>query len=519
MSESKKDAMRRAYDHANPEWRRAAAMTVRAVARRQERLTADDIMAAIPTNVSTHELRALGQVVLHAAKAGLIKKARGVDPVNCARDNCHGAPITVWESLIFNTTERTPKVSLHSAILGGSNAERLMRCPASYMEQMRSPAGDVESSYAAEGTALHEAAAELIKTKVRPVSMLGELFYDHEIDQGRVEVLENAIAHLHKILDAYGGVETFKVVGIEETLALPGVTGAFGSVDLSMASKDTVVVCDWKFGGGVAVKALYEDEQGEYLNPQLAFYTASARAKHARKFKGKRIVCAIIQPRILPGYTVAETTDKELDDFVKAFREAFLEALTRAPHRERGEWCRFATCKATCPLWTGPVLDLATIDPTRVALKESVKPDDYGAFLSRALHMADVAENWIVEIRRQGHVFLENGGAVPDFKLVPKRATRKWINPDVVEDVLSGCGAKPEDIWSEPTLRSVAQAETALKKRGISLPADLYHAVSSGTTIAPADDSRPDVSQAEVSKDLRQALAYLRADGDSARPQ
>jgi hypothetical protein len=375
-------------------------------------------------------------------------------------------------------------------------------CPASYQEQLKSPIVDVESEYAAEGTVLHTAIAACISGKIRPQALLGKVFSDIEIDADRVAVLDKALAELDKLKQQYGG--GFRILALERTLPLPGVNGAFGSVDLILVNKTTVLVIDWKFGAGVTVKAVYRDKDGEYLNPQAAFYTSAARAAHVRKFRGKQIVTAIVQPRLDPPVSYAETDDDELDAFLASFQAAFVEALGRNPHRERGDHCRFALCRSTCPLWVGPVFELADIDPT--AIRPAKRPADYGVFLSRALTMAAVAENWIDEVRKQSHLYLEDGGIVPDWRLVQKRATRKWLDPDAVPEALYALGADDNDVYTEPELRSVAQVETRLKKRKVELPGKLFHAVSSGTTIAPADDPRPNVARGEMITELRQAL-------------
>jgi hypothetical protein len=329
------------------------------------------------------------------------------------------------------------------------------------------------------------------------------------ISGAQLEVLERALTELLALKNRYG--RGFRTIAVEETLPLPGVTGAFGSVDLVLANKTTVLVVDWKFGSGVPVKALYEDEiNGDQLNPQLAFYTAAARHRHPKLFKDRTIVCAIIQPRLDPPMSFTETNHLELDDFLFAFQEAYVEALGRDPHRERGSWCRFAPCKATCSLWVGPVLDLALIDPVKAALRESVTPaTDYGAYLSRALHLAALAEGWADEIRKQAHSYLEGGGGVPAWKLVPKRATRKWLNEDEAVATLLAGGADVDDVLGDRPVLSVAQMEKSLKKLGMEVPSELYHAVSSGTTIAPDGDPRPNASHGEVAAELRKALSAL----------
>ena len=399
----------------------------------------------------------------------------------------------------------------HSAILGGSNAARLLACPASYQEQLKNPVTDVESTFAAEGTALHQAIAHCIESRVQPEHIAGGVFYNHEMTEERVGLLRTALDSLHALMDEHGNRKQFRIVGLEEALPMPGIPGSFGSVDLIVADKRTVIIVDWKFGGGVPVYALHVDEEGGYLNPQLAFYAVAARHAHRRRFRNKKIICAIIQPRLEISCDSAATDDKELDDFHAAFMHAYSEALGRSAHRERGDHCRFAVCKATCPFWTGPAFDLADIDPVAAALQQSAKPDAtaYGTYLSKALHLADYAEAWVAEIRRQSHVFLESGGIVPGFKLVPKRATRQWIDLQITARTLDALGATDDDVMTVPELRSVAQMEKVLKKRGIEIPSDLYQAVSTGTTIAEESDNRPSVDRATMTEDVRKALAAL----------
>jgi hypothetical protein len=406
----------------------------------------------------------------------------------------------------------------HSVILGGSNAERLLACPASYQEALKVPVVDVESSYAAEGTMLHEVQAINIKRKVTAqsvrdvgISYKGKLPYT--LTEEQEEALAKALDALEEVKAAYPGDKPWRVLALESRVSLPGVTGAFGTVDLILSNDTTVIVVDWKFGSGVPVHAVYNLPDGSsQINAQGAFYACCARAAFPRQFKGKRIVIAVIQPRLDPAYSHVETDEEELTAFHNAFAAAVLEAMGRNAHRERGEHCRFALCISTCPLFTGPVLDLAVLDPTKAALIASAggSETEYGAFLSRALTLAELAEIWAAEIRRQAHVFIEDGGKVREWKLVPKRGTRQWIgSEDEVVAALTAAGAKLADLYSEPELKSVNQVEKSLKPKKLAVPPEMYEMVSTGTTIARSDDPRPESSHAQVLEDVRAALKAL----------
>jgi hypothetical protein len=93
------EAMARVEEHADVDWKVAARRAVLDAARVLPRLTSDDVMDRI-SGVSTHELRALGPIMLAAAKNGWIAKA-DCAAVLCRRSSRHAAPLTVWRSLIL----------------------------------------------------------------------------------------------------------------------------------------------------------------------------------------------------------------------------------------------------------------------------------------------------------------------------------------------------------------------------------------------------------------------------------
>jgi hypothetical protein len=389
----------------------------------------------------------------------------------------------------------------HSTILGGSNAQRLLACPASHQELMRSPDTDTSSIYADEGSMLHE----VISARLTGMEM------NIVLEQEQEATLQKALTSLHALKKAWGG--GFRINAIEETIPFPGVPGSFGTCDLVLSSKTHVLVVDWKFGSGVPVSALYELPDGsDMVNPQLAFYAICARAQRPKLFNGKKIVLVIIQPR-LDSVSEVVTDNEELDQFKESMTNAYIEAIGRDPHRERGEHCRFARCKVTCKLWTGPLLDLSALDPNKAALRGSQTPAaqaEYSTFLTRALAVAEFAETWAEEIRRQAHLYLTDGGLIGGWKLVPKRGTRKWIGSDgETAEALMRAGVEHADIYTKPELKSVKQVEDALKPKKLAVPESLFQMVSTGTTLAHDDDDRPTATHATAIADLRTALKGL----------
>ena len=160
----------------------------------------------------------------------------------------------------------------HSSIVGGSNAGRLLNCPASYQAILAlPPSTDVSSDYAEEGTFAHEVMDELMRVRQQGIapeqlpgvarSWVTREFYDRKLTYEHCDsMIIPALAHLEELESQYGG--PFQVVGIEARVAFPGLPGAFGTVDLILQSPNYVLHVDWKFGSGVGVAAVYQRRRG-----------------------------------------------------------------------------------------------------------------------------------------------------------------------------------------------------------------------------------------------------------------
>ena len=132
----------------------------------------------------------------------------------------------------------------------------------------------------------------------------------------------------------------------------------------------------------------------------------------------------------------------------------------------------------------------------------SISPEGY----SNALVIADRLEDWIKSVREMAQQALENDIAIPGFKLVPKRATRQWVNDEGALEALREMGLESDEL-TETKLRSPAQLEKVLKKHKLELPKDHVVAVSTGNTIAPESDPRPAALQ--LGKHIRAATLKL----------
>jgi hypothetical protein len=372
----------------------------------------------------------------------------------------------------------------HSNIVGGSTAKRVINCPGSVALVQKMPPKP-SSSYADEGTLLHDTIAEHLATLAPLESFLGKKYEDQTLTQELIDdKLVPALAALDEIdPEQKMDYEVETRVGFGELL--PGV---FGSTDFVGRIGDRAIVLDWKFGAGVAVTA----EENE----QLMFYAAAAMRTDALAwaFDGAtEIECIIVQPPMIRRWV---TTPERIKEFEQTLVQAVKQAQQPDAKLAAGEHCRWCAAKPVCPKMTGAV-DRALM----VQLKE-IDVDTLGRYLKNA----DLLEDWIKDLRGLALQLLEKDLPVPGYKLVNKQARRKWTDESKAKQALLDMGLK-ESVVVETSVMSPAQAEKALKKRFNDLPEGLVKSESSGTTLASEDDPRPAVLQ--IGQQLSAALSKL----------
>ena len=372
----------------------------------------------------------------------------------------------------------------HSNIVGGSTAKRVINCPGSVALVQKMPPKP-SSKYADEGTLLHNVMAELIMGEEPPDYYLGTRYEDQILTP---ELVEEKIWPALRALDIIDPEQKMEIeaetrVGFGDLL--PGV---FGSTDLIGRLGNRAVILDWKFGDGVMV----EVEE----NPQLMFYAAAAmRTPDAQwAFEGvTEVECIIVQPPEIRRWV---TTPERIAKFELELVQAVKQAEKPDAKLAVGDHCRWCAAKPICPKMTGAV------DRALKVQLDSLDAPKISAYLKNA----DMLEEWIKDLRSLALQMLESGAKLPEYKLVAKRAIRSWSDEEKAKVALFAYGLTESEVM-ESSVVSPAKAEKALKKRKLGLPEDLVVAISSGNTLASADDPRPEVML--LGKQLSAALSKI----------
>jgi len=385
------------------------------------------------------------------------------------------------------------------AELGASVASRWMACPGSIRLSREVPV-PASTSYAEEGTRAH-ALAELCLTKhVNP-----DIYEGMELEGGVVG--EDMVEHVRVFVDycsvLQGGGNTTWVEKKFNLAPLNPPGPMFGTADFVAYDpfERTLHVVDLKYGQGVVVEA-----KG---NKQLRYYALGAALSLGSEYPIDNVVMTIVQPRALHTdgpIRSDEATHIELIEFAAELMDAARKTLEPDAPLVAGSHCRFCPASGVCPAQRDRALAVAQSEFDIVEAEftppapETIPPEMFAEMLGK-LH---ILEDWASAMRATALARLERGEEVPGFKLVQKRPTRQWTDPDAVEQILKSEKYDDDEIYKPRDLKSVAQIEKLVGKKAFAASplAGAVVKVSSGVNIAPATDPRPAVNILTVGEEF-----------------
>lgn len=374
------------------------------------------------------------------------------------------------------------------AILSASSTERWATCPGSVGLSEGVP--NVSSKYAAEGTAAHALAAHCLAEGDAPRDFLGKTAlvegFEIPLDEELVSAVEEYIAYVsstEQVGDEGAMEQSF-------TAAMKKLHPKFGgSTDYVRwrASEQLLEIVDYKHGAGVPVDV---DD-----NKQLKYYALGALLSNP-SWNAERVKITIVQPRC--DHEQGRIRSYEFPAIDLVDYAADLVAAAKAteefgadlnPSKKACKWCP-ANAANKCPAVAAETSALVA------ASFDMLQPEKYSlAQIAEFLEKAPLVEARISALREFAYQRACAGETVPGFKLVDKRATRKWKDEEAAKSQLR---AIPGAL-TEPELRSPAQLEKLMgKKLFAARAADMVEKQSSGHTLVPDTDNRPSVATAQL---------------------
>ena len=360
---------------------------------------------------------------------------------------------------------------------GGSTAARTLNCPG-WRQRADTVPPLPEGPYAAEGSALHHIMEQALlddQPYAKVLSYKGRTVNGVEITDEHIDRCADALDAFQQLKDDYGMFEYEPEVGAEYNED----TG--GHADFVGVTEDncTVFIGDFKFGRGIQIEP--QD------NAQALFYAMVLRygSSAADMFmQAENVVVVIIQPndRDLPTLRVWKTDIFEVNQFERRWKAAHQLAISDDPPLNPGKHCKFCPAEAVCEARLGGAHAALLMDP-----------EDQDR-LREALNMLPDLRAWITAVEQTALRQLENGAEISGYKLVAKRAIRRWAvdEAEVYKKLSRKLGGKKA--MSKASLLSPAQIEKLAKKKDVDISKQFETLVvsqSSGKAIAREDDKRP----------------------------
>lgn len=366
------------------------------------------------------------------------------------------------------------------ARLSASSAHRWLVCPGSVAP------GGASSIYAAEGTFAHDLAAKCLEMD----SPASDFFlqkgvvdgFDVECDLEMVAAIDTYVEEVRA--DRQPGDREWIEMPLLDALSKidPDLGGTADHVRYRRSTRHLRVM-DFKYGQGTYVEA---DN-----NEQLMLYALGAMLQVEAPVNTVEVV--IVQPRFEGAKPVRRWTFKayEILDFAGDVKTAAHKTRLPNPPLAAGDHCKFCPKARTCPELEKKQhaiieLDFATMP---VAAYEPLK-------LAGALAAIPLVKERIKAIEEFAYAEATAGKEIPGYKLVEKRANRKWKSEG---DVIEWAEKVAIDPYAPRELLSPAQLEKRLavdapkgkKKEAGKALEPFVERVSSGMALVPVSDDRP----------------------------
>jgi len=367
--------------------------------------------------------------------------------------------------------------------LGASSYHRWRACPGSIREIKKAPP-QVSSVYADEGTRAHEMAADWLTGKGPNAK--------NSTEYEMMEAVDVYVTYIKELCQA--GKENQLLVEHRFDLSklYPMLYGTADAVIWKPGIKELEVV-DYKHGQGVPVDVVE--------NEQLQYYALGALLS-LPNLRVSEVKITIVQPRCfhvdgpIRSWSIPAL---ELLDFAADLVDAAKATEKPDASLKSGDHCRFCPASAQCPELSKKALETAKEVFTPALSYDPQK-------LSDTLHALPQIESWIKSVREFAYNEANKGKCPPGWKLVAKRAMRRWMGEVTPELLNKNFGISVHQLVTEPELKSPAQVEKFCTKEQKTKLAKYMISESSGTTLVEEADGRPPVSSLEQAKNVFEVI-------------
>jgi hypothetical protein len=321
------------------------------------------------------------------------------------------------------------------------------------------------------------------------------------VDENMASAVQVAVDYILGIYDLDNKCEVF----IEQDLDLGWIRKLFGIKKEMYGTGDVVIVqpfgdmwvIDYKHGKGISVEAIG--------NTQTRFYGAGALGPDNPHFV-ERVHLVIVQPR-------AEHEDGPIREEVITVAEQYrwiMEELgpkakaTQDPDASCtcGEWCASTFCpgKADCPALRGKMEVLKTMAFAEGGVPRATKSLS-DQQIADWMDISSMLSTYDGAVKKEAMDRSRGGRVIPGYKVVQGKATRSWINDQMVIAKMAQLGYFEADLFTSK-LKSPKGMGDLLKENGLSKKeykniVDPFVQETHGQALAPESSKKKAIATAK----------------------
>ena len=354
------------------------------------------------------------------------------------------------------------------ALLSPSASHRWIECPPSvrlteFME-------DKPSVYADEGTLAHSIAENKLN------NYLG--YTDKSVkceDTSMDEYTDDYVAFVAEQMRVLNNPSAFVEQRVDCSKYVPE---CYGTCDALIISDGVLHICDLKYGTGVKVDAVGND--------QLRIYALGALEMFLCLYDISTVRMSIFQPRL----SHCDTWELSVDELLKWADEVLVPAAKLAWNGEgefkAGDHCRFCKAKSNCRKRAEYNLSLARYDFEPPATLDNIE-------IAAVLAKADEFVSWVTDVKEYALRQALSGITYDGFKVVEGRSNRKYTDENAVVDAVKSAGFDP---YEHSVLGITAMTVLLGKKKFNELLGGLVEKPQGKPTLVPMSDKRPMINTA-----------------------
>ena len=292
-------------------------------------------------------------------------------------------------------------------------------------------------------------------------------------------------------LQVYDGFPHTPTLCVEQRVSMTRwAPECFGTCDCLLIGDGVLHVIDFKYGAGVPVSP----EE----NTQMMLYALGAWDLFSATDDIQTVRMSIVQPRI---QSEPETWEIPENNLIR-WAEDFLKPMAKLAWEGKGELnpgekqCRWCKAKAQCRAWKdkyGPLADFVCHTDPGANDPRLLTPDEIGAWLVEAQGIAD----YVKSLQEYAQQQLQCGTAIPGWKLVEGRSTRRFTDQDAAFKAIEADGISEAMLYERSPISLTAAEKLLGKKRFAEVCGTWVEKPKGKPTLAPESDKRPAYDAAE----------------------